>query len=386
MKTLLKEPLLRILCLMGSSLEYLSRKQFHEDLVNKILIFQLGGIGDVLRIFPAIKALREKFPEAAISTLTEFGDELFDLFPSPQIIFKKYRYDPKGKHRSMLNKFHFFRSLKYENFDLVYNPNRGNVIVEASIMAFLTGAPHRLGFEKGGAGFLNTIRREFRYDQYILKQNLDLLREIDISVENPDIPIGIPEGDRIFIDTFFEDHAISREKLIITMHPGAKHDGSYRMWPQQKYSELIKYLVSYYKATVILIGSKAEIPIASGISSNIENRNLINAAGQTTITQMAALIKNSNIFIGNDSGPLHIAIALKAPSIGIFGYTSPRQVIDMDGSCIALYKKTSDNIYLHQPFYKFRPAGENPIDQIEVRDVLEAVRTLLSRSHPLKDS
>ena len=72
--------------------------------------------GDVLRIFPAIRALSNEFPRATISTLTEFDNELFDLFPYPNIIFKKYRYDPKGKHKSIFKKLTFliprcFRSL-----------------------------------------------------------------------------------------------------------------------------------------------------------------------------------------------------------------------------------------------------------------------------------
>lgn len=378
MKELLKKPLLRILYLLGMLCRNLFKKQFQKEKVKQILVFQLGGIGDVLRIFPTIIAIRNNFPHAAISILTEFGDELFELFPYPHAISKKYCYDPRGKHKSILNKFRFFRSLNRMNFDLIYNPNRGNVIIEASIMAFIIGAPYRLGFEKNGAGFLNTMRIKFKYDRYILEQNLDLLRKIDVKTEDQDIHLQIPERDKIFLDTFLQKYAINKEKFFITVHPGAKHDSQYRMWPLKKYSELIQKIIFHYNATVILIGSKTETAIASEISSKVQSHHLINTVGQTTIPQMAALISNSSLFIGNDSGPLHISIALKIPSIGIFGLSLPEQVIPIHQDHVIAIRARVKPTYIHQPFLKFSQRDLHTLDQISVPEVLEAVNKVLT--------
>ncbi|NUO07483.1 MAG: glycosyltransferase family 9 protein [Candidatus Brocadia sp.] len=380
MKELIKKPLLRIVYLLGIPCRHLFKKQFQKEKIQQILVFQLGGIGDVLRIFPAIIALRNNFPHATISTLTEFGDELFDLFPYPHAISEKYCYDPRGKHKSILNKFRFSRSLSRKNFDLIYNANRGNVIIEASIMAFIVGAPHRLGFEKNGAGFLNTVRITFKYDRYILEQNLDLLSKIDVKTEDQDIHIQIPERGKVFLDTFLKKYTIPAENFFITVHPGAKHDGQYRMWPLEKYSQLIRKIITRHKAIVILIGSKAETAIASVISSTVQSRNLINTAGQTTIPQMAALISNSNLFIGNDSGPLHIAIALKVPSLGIFSFTAPEQVIPVHQEHVITIKACNKPAYTHQPFLKFNQHDRKALEQISVQEVLEALDKFL----PLK--
>lgn len=378
MKELLKKPLLRILYLLGMLCRNLFKKQFQKEKVKQILVFQLGGIGDVLRIFPAIIAIRNNFPQATISILTEFGDELFDLFPYPRVISKKYCYDPRGKHKSILNKFRFFRSLNRMNFDLIYNPNRGNVIIEASIMTFIIGAPYRLGFEKNGAGFLNTMRTEFNYDQYIVEQNLKLLEKIGVTIEEQDIHIHIPERDKAFLNAFLRKYAIPTENFFVTVHPGAKHDGQYRMWPMEKYSRLIKEIISLYKATVILIGSKTEIPIASEISSKVQSPRFINTVGQTTIPQMAALISNSNLFIGNDSGPLHISIALKIPSIGIFGLSLPEQVIPVHQDHVIAIRARIKPTYIHQPFLKFSQRDLHTLDQISVQEVFEAVNKILN--------
>ena len=377
-KEVFKKPIFQIMHLLGPFCGHLFEKPLPKKEIKKILVFQIGGIGDVLRIFPAIRALSNEFPRATISTLTEFDNELFDLFPYPNIIFKKYRYDPKGKHKSIFKKLTFLRTIKHDGFDLIYNPNRGVGIIEASIMAFIIGAPHRLGFEKNGAGFLNTMRIKFKYDRYILEQNLDLLRKIDVQIEDQDIHIQIPERDKIFLDTFLQKYAITKEKFFITVHPGAKHDGQYRMWPLEKYSKLIQEIVSHYKATVILIGSKTETAIASEISSKVQSHHLINTVGQTTIPQMTALISNSKLFIGNDSGPLHISIALKIPSIGIFGLSLPEQVIPIHQDHVIAIRARVKPTYIHQPFLKFSQRDLHTLDQISVQEVFEAVNKILN--------
>lgn len=377
-KEIVKKPFYRTMCLFGTLCGRLFEKPFHKKEIKKILIFQIGGIGDVLGIFPVIKALSDAFPEAAIATLSEFGDELFDLFPYSRINVKKYRYEPRGRHKSIGKKLTFFRAIKRDGFDLVYNSNRGVGMIEASVMAFLIGAPHRLGFEKNGAGFLNTIRVEFRYDQYILEQNFNLLKKIHVEAEEKDVRIRIPEKDKMFLSIFLKEYAISNEKLFITVHPGAKYYGQLKMWPLEKYSTLIKEILSLYKATIILIGNETERIFATEISSKVQSPDLINTMGKTTITQMAALIANSDLFIGNDSGPLHLAAALRVPSIGIFGFTAPEQVIPVHQKHITVIKARGKPAYIHQPFLQLHQDDTNALSQISVEEVLEAVHKTLT--------
>lgn len=369
-----------MMCLFGVLCGRFFERPFHKKEIKRILIFQIGGIGDVLRIFPVIKALRDEFPEAAIATLSEFGDELFDLFPYSHIKVKKYRYEPRGRHRSIVKKVTFFRAIKRDGFDLVYNSNRGVGIIEASVMAYLIGARHRLGFEKNGAGLLNTLRVEFRYDQYILEQNFNLLKKISVEVKEKDIRIRIPEKDKIFLSLFLKEHSIPEEKWFITVHPGAKYDGQHRMWPLEKYSTLIQEILSLYKATIILIGNEAERVLGTEISSKVQSPDLINTMGKTTITQMAAVLANSDLFIGNDSGPLHLAVALKTPSIGIFGFTAPEQVIPVHQEHVAVIKASGKPAYTHQPFLQFHRYNTHALAHISVEEVREAVRKILSKA------
>jgi ADP-heptose:LPS heptosyltransferase len=378
MKEFFKRPILRLLFFFGVLLAPFFRKTLHKENIKKILIFQLGGIGDVLLIFPVIKLLQDAFPSAAISTLTEFGDELFYLFPYPNIISKKFRYEPKGRHIKILEKILFFRSLKHEGFDLIYNSNRGNSLIEASVMAFMIGTPLRAGFEYKGAGFLNTIKSEFKYDTYILEQNLNLLRKLGIMCTYNDIHISVPERALSFADTFLKSNNISQNEIIITVHPGARHHREFKMWPLNKFARLIDTITSRYSARIILLGDRSEIFAAKELEHAVKKPNICNAVGQTSIAQMAALIKRSKLFIGNDSGPLHIAVSQDVPSIGIFTSTSPEQLMPLYKDNIHVLSSSDKPAYLHQPLFKLRHHDHQSVHQISVEEVMVFVHKNLS--------
>jgi ADP-heptose:LPS heptosyltransferase len=362
-----------IVCLFRPIYAVLFEREFKREEIEKILVFQLGGIGDVVQIFPTIKVLRDEFPSATISTLTRFNEDLFKLFPYPEIISRMYRYERSG---SILRKVAFFISLRKANFDLIFNPNRGNAMFEASVMALIIGAPHRLGFEKEGAGFFNTIRSEFRYDRAIFEQNLGLLRKIGIEIDVKDVAVRIPEADKTFGDDFVRRHAIKKDDLLITIHTEARYDKNYKIWPTHKYAELIRKMIVCYKAVVILIGNEVELPRVSRIMSRLQHPHLISTVGKTSISQMAALISKSKLFIGNDSGPLHLAIALDIPSIGIFMVTSPDQLIPLHKKNVVAIRTTDSPPYLHQPFFKFHSIDAKIPDSIPVSRVTEAAEKI----------
>jgi ADP-heptose:LPS heptosyltransferase len=369
-----------LFCRVGSRWESRWEKPFQKDHVSKILLFQLGGIGDVLLTFPVIERVREAFPDSRLSVLTEFGKELFDLYPDSEAISTQYRYEPKGKHRSLTQKYRFFRSVGREGCDLILNTNRGNILVEASIMAYVMGAPHRLGFYRDGAGFLNTIRAEFQYDRYILEQNLDLLLNIGVPKKSgEEIPLRVPEQAKNTVQMWFQSHAVTHNDRVVVVHPGAKFDAAYKIWPLENFTELICEMISRYRAKVILIGDRTERTAASVISAGVQSANLVDRVGRTTIVEMAALIDAADLFIGNDSGPLHVAVALKKPCVGIFLATSPEQLLPADSDRIFVKRATNRALYAHQPLFRYKPSDRETLPRLPTSEVLETVDRILRR-------
>lgn len=378
LKELLKPPLFQGMTLLGRTLRPLEASP-SKDRIGKILVFQLGGIGDVLNVFPAIQALAEGFPRAELHTLTEFGDELFGLFPYSEQIARKHRYAPRGRHRPLAKKIAFFLSLRKEKFDLILNTNRGNIITETSIMAFMIGAPYRLGFDKDGRGVLNNVRLEFRYDEPILAQNLNLLRrKLGLDVRQTAVRLRIPDSDRVFSQSFLQRE---EDILVVAVHPGAKYFREFKMWPLENYCELIRQISLLYKAKFVLVGDAGEADAAETIRSRIESADIVNTAGKTTISQMAALIKDSDFFIGNDSGPLHIAIALNVSSIGIFGFTSPGQLLPLDLARVIALSPAGRPLYTHQPSLKVGRRPEHA-PHVSVQEVFTAFAGLAARLRP----
>lgn len=160
------------------------------------------------------------------------------------------------------------------------------------------------------------------------------------------------------------------------MHRG---NAGYRCWPLEKYISLIQRLIKEQQLKVIIIGNKGDIETGKKILKEVESPDIISVMGRTTLAQTAAIIKLSNLFLGNDSGPLHIALALKVPSIAVFGSTSPEQVIGPQERCVVIRKNLACSpCYVHQ--YDYTPACKDfqCLNKISVDEVFNAVKKVLS--------
>jgi ADP-heptose:LPS heptosyltransferase len=347
--------------------------------IKKILIFESGGIGDLLRIFPAVSALRANFHNASISILVRpHAKEALELFEEKDIIDEVINYEHDRMHKSFLKKLLLIQSLRKHKYDLIYVPSKGQGMREHILMAFLMRAPHRVGFTKNGTGFLNTLRIEFKDDVPILKQNLDLLHACNLLTKDKLTRIKISEKDMVFARKFLGN---ANHYPTISIHPAAWWMADYRMWPLDRYIDLIRRLKSIFDARIIIIGGTGDVKIGKEIEKGITGA-IINAIGNTTVSQMAAIIKLSHLFIGNDSGPLHIASLVETPFIGIFGPTSPVQVLTNMSNGVSLHKKLSCSpCYLHQP--SFIPSCGKPncppcIEAVSVDDVIEAIAKIIN--------
>lgn len=348
--------------------------------MRKVLVAEGGGIGDLIRVLPAIECLKDNFPAASISVLASpEAKEILSLFSKKDIISEVIDYDLKSRHRGFLKKLFLILSLRKKHFDLIYAPDRGEGMREEVLINFLTGVPHRLGFQKDRAGSLNTIKIELKENVPIVKQNLDILRHAGLQVTKEEIDLSVPEKDILEAEFLIKQLAREISSPLITIHPGASWNAGYRCWPLEKYISLLQRLTKELQLKVIIIGNAGDIEIGKRILKEVESPDIISVMGKTTLAQMAAIIKLSNLFLGNDSGPLHIALALKIPSVAIFGSTSPEQVIGTQERCVVIRKNLACSpCYVHQ--YDYRPDCKDfrCLNEITVDEVFHAVKKVLS--------
>jgi ADP-heptose:LPS heptosyltransferase len=374
-KQIIKRPFLFLLLYFGRFFKKIFDKTFHEDTIQNILIIQIGGIGDVLMIFPIVEVLSQEFPHAQITTLTEHGSNLFNLMNNANLNCRHLFFD---FNKGYLHKLSQIRSLRKLSFDLIIIPARGDGIIECSIIAFLIGADYRVGFIKDGAGFLHTNKTEFREDTSILEQNIELLKHLGICTGIKNISLKIPEEDKGFAERLLKEY-ISHGELLVVIHPWAGSYPEEKTWPLRNYIKLSGHILDHYNAKIILLGSKSEHVLSHQFTTQLDHQRLINLTGATTLSQAAALIKKSNLFIGNDSSLVHIANALRVPSICIFGSTSPQQVLSPDHNCIFVTKNLPcQPCYIHQPLFRHRCSYDYKcLKDISVEDIIKRVDSIL---------
>jgi heptosyltransferase-2 len=393
LKRALKAPVFKIFCYLGRHIGTLTNKRLKKDDISNILVFQGGGIGDLIRLFPLLKPLHEEFPHASINILSPFGRDFFNLYPYSDLIAEAIVIDVAKRHKSIFSKLRLVSQLRKKRFDLVICPQSGLGMIEFSIMSFLTGARYRLGFNKNGSGWLYTTKPELLEDRSIYSQNLELLRTAGINSFFDEDYFSVPEEDLAFARDLLLKHGAADKKVVFAISPfvladtdnkSPQHNRSLsepRTWPEQNYAELISQILQRYNAKVVLLGNRLPNGILSGLLATSRNPNLITAVGKTTIGQAAALLRLSSILISNDSGLLHVAFALKKPCIGIFGSTSPlQQYISGRANCTVLWKRIECSpCYVQEPIPVIEcPHGIQCLRMISVNDVMEAIKAHIS--------
>ncbi|WP_367154601.1 glycosyltransferase family 9 protein [Methylomonas sp. HYX-M1] len=368
--------LLKIIAWCGKYIGFLFSHQPDNGDFKRILVFQAGGIGDIIRVFPVITALRERFPDAYIASLSPFPETVYQLLPEQYRPNPRFAYEPLKQHKGLSAKLRLMHSLRKQRFDLIINPARGEGMLENAILAWVCGAPCRAGFERAGAGFLNTVKVELQDRIAIVRQNLDLLNALGIAEQTP-VGLEIAAADRDFARQLLASLRQNPEQAIVVVQAG-NHWRPELRWPQQRYAQLLQTLSRQRPCLFLLLGTTAETALNRWVISEAALDNVVDLSGQTTLTQLAAVMTAADLFIGNDSGPLHLALAVGVPCIGLFGYTLPAQVICTSDNCIALHKASAEQVFLHQPFQEFDRTTRNPIENIDVDEVAAAAVGLLN--------
>jgi ADP-heptose:LPS heptosyltransferase len=301
-----------------------------------ILVTQLRQVGDVLLTTPAVKVLRDHYPDSRITYLTETGPAML-LQGNPHIdcIITRHRNAP------LLQDFKLAYRLRQERYDLVIdffcNPR-------SAWMSFLTGARHRVaGYHAGRAWWYTYTPAIKTGDGYAVNDRLALLRTIGIDGELGQPVLKVPKEARNTIAGFFKTHNLEGKRPIVTIDITSRRPA--KRWIPERYVQVADRLTEKLHATVIFIWGPGEKELVETYMQQGQQRHVL--ACETNLMQLAALIERSHLHIGNCSAPRHIAVAVDTPSLTVMGptdvrnwtYPSPRhQVVQGDVPCLACHK------------------------------------------------
>jgi len=276
----------------------------------RILVSRTDRLGDVLLSTPVIKNLRENFPAAYIAMMIK--SSLEELLRGNPYLDEVILLDKRGKHRGIVNSFRFAGKLKKKNFDLVLilHPT-----VRVHILLFLAAIKKRIGYDVKW-GFLNThiLKHTKQLGQkHETEYTLEFLRELGVAGFDRNMFMPVYRESEEWAEFFLKEHNADGNKVVL-IHAQASCPS--RLWPQDYYNRLVEDIIDIYKAKIIYVGIIKDKNIK-------ESENIINMTGRTSISQLASMIKHSDLLISNDSGPVHIAVALGRPVISIFGRNQP---------------------------------------------------------------
>ncbi len=311
-----------------------------------ILIIRLSAIGDVINVLPALRRLRTQYPDSKITWLVEDrASEILRGHPDVDevIIYPRNKWQrgilKVNKSLKVISEsLSFYKQLRKNHYDLVID-FQGNL--KSAVMNLITGSGNRLGFGNGYCkefNYLSTQHHSYPAGKKIhrIEKNLSLLKELDIETKFLRPALPVTKNDKEYISNFINKNADPSLPIII-IHPGTSKFGSFKQWSSQNYTLLADKILDKYKANVILTWGPGEFDTVKEIVRNMKH-NALPACETKSIKQLTELIKRATLFIGGDTGPLHIASIMGIPIVGIYGPKDPAIYGPYDGKAIVIKK------------------------------------------------
>jgi len=285
---------------------------------SRILLIRADQIGDVILSLPAVDALRKSFPNAEIDfCVAPWAEALLaqNAAISRIYLFKNSYFgggfSPLASIREWAGLLRIFRRRRY---DLIID-FRGDA--RNIILAFLAGGRRRVGFGVTGGGFLLTDCLPEIEDEHQMERNLRCVQILGCKAEGSIPRIYVPETEKKSFEIgnreFFSK--LARPWTVIQMGSGYPS----KRWPVSNFRMLIERWLEKTAGTVFLVGQKGEEELAAGISSG---GNVVNWVGKTSFGELCVLLDLADVFVGNDSGPAHIAAGLGKKTVVLFSGTN----------------------------------------------------------------
>ncbi|MBZ0157206.1 MAG: glycosyltransferase family 9 protein [Alphaproteobacteria bacterium] len=293
-----------------------ARKETVPGSRRRFLVVSATGVGDTLWGTPALAELRVAFPEGHIGVLTSPpGSEILKGNPAVDELFV-FRRGTAG----FLSMLSLLRTLRKRAFDTVFVFHASDRIIWP--LTLLTGAAEIIGVEGQNKGLDFILTRPVRPDPtlHAVETRFAQLRCTGATPSPRPLFLALAEREREAADAFLKNHGINGDSLLVGLHPGAQKP--YKCWPPRHFITAGNLLAERLGCRVVVTGGGAERELADTVAAGI--RGAISAAGSLSLRETAALIGKMDVFIANDTGPMHIAFALATPVVALFCPTDPR--------------------------------------------------------------
>lgn len=326
-----------IMSAFGTFLRSQRREKKYPDLhpqsfqPTRILIIRMDLIGDLVLSLPIVRILKRTYPQAEIDILAlpssakviASDPDVRTIIPYDPNIWRRPKslLQPRNWHAAQL----LYRQLHAQHYDLavsVFGP-------WAAILAVFSGAPRRLGYgEESYPGLMtdNVAGQHWHKNDHLHEVDycVQLAQAAGATIQDTDrIPrLYVGSQAQQEVETLLQNEGIEDATTLIACHVSA-NNGQAKRWPIPYWATLIDRLILETEATVLFTGAPDDQALIDAIRARMQAQ-AINLAGKTSLTQLAALLQRVDLLLTGDSGPMHIAGAVKTDLIAIHGPTDPR--------------------------------------------------------------
>lgn len=293
-----------------------------------------------MQTLPVLEMLRARFPDAHLAWVVK-GPLAGILEGHPQLDAVLPMPYPKGLARKAKAMFGLMRQLRAERFDLVIDLQG---LFRSGLLSWATRAKRRVG---------SSLSREFAHWGYTdrievgpwhqpaLETYVPIARALGCAGPTPPAVVAVSPSATDWAHA--QLHHLPRPLLAI--HPGAQWVT--KRWPPQSFARLAQRAAARHGAGIVLVGGPGEAALGQEVIDEFTARAgcsphaILNLAGQSNLQQLAALCQQADVFLSGDTGPLHLASALKTPVVGVFTCTDPvrsgprRDLTDRFSRCVA---------------------------------------------------
>ncbi len=334
-----------------------------------ILLVRTDHLGDLVLSLPAIFALKRKCPQSFITLVINARNE--SLVKELTYIDKVICLNPDNYTEI----FKTIKKIRKKQYDIAVQLLPGNDLF-GSLLVAASGAKHRIGYGVGIFSVFFNRRIKPKFPNYELDNVMDIMRTVfpDLKFCGWGFDMGILSSS-FYVRRILDTIGINDTENII-IHPGTSKENRKKMWPIKKFVDLVCKINNNFKVKIFLIGTNNEKEITQEIKE--ETENVFDLCGMLSLAELLTLMRRSVLFIGNNSGPLQMAVALDIPTVSLMGpslferwapKTEKHIVIQKKVACIPCegtdrFLKCKDNVCMQM---------------ILVEEVFEAVKSQLNR-------
>lgn len=293
----------------------------------KLLLVRLDNLGDVLLCTPAFHAVRETLPDAELTLLASpVGAQVAELNPDldDAIVYEAPWMDPWERlPHDFVRELGMVEMLRERRFDgaIIFTSFRQSPL-PAAYLAYLAGIPLRLGASIDGSGSLLTTRHKHPEERgmHEVERALDLVGAEGFRTSDLDLVLRVLPKERASMRQGLSAEGVSGGRPLVVLHPGCSMPA--RTYPWEMFAQVADLLVQQVGAQVVLTGDSGEVELVEKVRGRMR-RAAISMAGRLDFGEFVALLSLSDLVVTNNTGPAHVAAAVKTPVVDLFALTNP---------------------------------------------------------------